>query len=277
MPFSLLVQSYPQEDVPVAHVQGNILHAMFFHLLDQVDKKLVDRLHEDNRYRPFTLSPLALHEDVDHFHGAAWLPRDRMLKQGTSTAFRITFLDDTLFPAFSQSMLNMRSPEVRLGGTMFTITNILTSTRVDNRWSRFTSYPDLIQHASKVQRKIMLHFLTPTTFGFGNVDLPLPLPRLVFQSYQRRFQEFCGMVFPPDFAEQVELYTAVSYFHRLSTQTIPTKKVNMIGFTGKVTFNIHQKAEPELVFQMNLLADFAFFCGTGKKTAFGMGQTVRSD
>jgi CRISPR/Cas system endoribonuclease Cas6 (RAMP superfamily) len=26
---------------------------------------------------------------------------------------------------------------------------------------------------------------------------------------------------------------------------------------------------------MNLLADFAFFCGTGKKTTVGMGQTVR--
>ncbi len=275
MPFSLLIQSYPQEDVPVAHVQGNILHALFFHLIEQVDGKLAERLHEDNRYRPFTLSPLALNEDIERFHGV-WLPRDRMLKQGTSTAFRITFLDDTLFPAFSQSMLNMRRPEVRLGGALFTISNILTSSRSDNRWSRFVSYLDLIKQASQTQRKMTLRFLTPTTFGFGDVDLPLPLPRLVFQSYQRRFQEFCGMVFPPNFAEQVELYTAVSYFRKLSTQTIHTKKINFIGFTGKVTFDIHRKADPEFVLQMNLLADFAFFCGTGKKTAFGMGQTIRS-
>lgn len=276
MPFSLLVLSVPQTDVPVAHVQGNILHAMFFHILEQVDPALVQRLHEDNRYRPFTLSPLALSKVVNRFHGV-WLSRDRMLKQGTSTAFRITFLDDTLFPAFSQSMLSMRGPEVRLGGTLFTITDILTSSNANNQWSCFVSYPELIARASQTQRTITLRFLTPTSFSFGDVDLPLPLPRLVFRSYQRRFQEFCGMVFLPDFEEQVERYIAVSHLHHLSTQTIRTKKVTLIGFTGKVVFDIHRKAAPELVYQVNLLADFAFFCGTGKKTAFGMGQTIRTD
>ncbi len=276
MPFSLLVQSSPQQDVPVAHIQGNTLHALVFHLLNQVDPHLSEQIHQENRDRPFTMSPIALDDDLKRFHGV-WLPRSRMVKQGTITTFRITFLDDALFPAFSQSMLLLRRPEIRLGGTMFTIRNILTGSGTDNPWSRFCSYPDLIKHASNTQRNITLHFLTPTTFGFGDVDLPLPLPRLVFQSYQRRFHEFCGMVFLPDFVEQVEDYTTITHFHRLSTQTLPTKKVNMIGFTGKVTFQIQQRADPKLVFQMNLLADFAFFCGTGKKTAFGMGQTVRSD
>ena len=47
------------------------------------------------------------------------------------------------------------------------------------------------------------------------------------------------------------------------------------GFTGKVSYYIDKKAPPDLVFQMNLLADYTFFCGTGRKTTVGMGQTVR--
>jgi len=274
MPFSLVLQGYPKGGIPVAHVQGPILHAMFLHLIEQVDPQLAVRLHEDNRYRPFTLSPLAIGSQIADFKGFR-LPRHHILSQGTPCSLRITFLDDSLFPTFTHSIMEMPSPELRLGSTLFTITNIMTSARADNRWSQFLSYPHLIQQASQNRRKLSLHFLTPTSFSFGDVDLPLPLPRLIFRSYQRRFQEFCGMLFLPDFVELVERYTAIAHFKHLSTQIIQMKHVKLLGFTGKVTFEIHRKADPQLALQMNLLADFAFFCGTGKKTTMGMGQTVR--
>jgi CRISPR-associated endoribonuclease Cas6 len=275
MPFSLVVHSVPQTDAPVTHVQGRVLHALFLHLIDQIDPALAERLHEQNQFRPFTLSPLAASQDVERSH-TAWMPPRRMLPLGTLTLFRMTFLDDTLFPAFSQSIFTLRTPDIRLGGTMFTITDIVTSARRSkNRWSRFVSYPDLIKQASRTRRNIPLRFLSPTTFGFGDSDLPLPLPRLVFQSYQRRFQEFSGVVFPPDFAEQVERYTVIKHFHHLATHTILVGKTEMIGFTGDVTFIIRDSAPSEFVEQINLLADFAFFCGTGKKTTAGMGQTIR--
>jgi CRISPR-associated endoribonuclease Cas6 len=57
---------------------------------------------------------------------------------------------------------------------------------------------------------------------------------------------------------------------------IRTKNVSIVGFTGTVSYEIDRKASPELIFQMNLLAHDAFFCGTGRKTTVGMGQTVRS-
>jgi CRISPR-associated endoribonuclease Cas6 len=117
--------------------------------------------------------------------------------------------------------------------------------------------------------------LTPTSFSKGDVDLPLPLPRLVFQSYLKRFNEFHDFAFLPDFVELVDLHTGIAELNRIRTDTIKTKKVTLIGFTGEVSFEISKHAPLELVCQMNLLADFAFFCGTGKKTTVGMGQTVR--
>jgi CRISPR-associated endoribonuclease Cas6 len=107
------------------------------------------------------------------------------------------------------------------------------------------------------------------------MDLPLPLPSLVFQSYLNRFQAFHDFEFLPDFVELVDLFTGISSMKGMRTDTIRTKQVTLTGFIGAVSFEISKKAPPELVFQMNLLAEFAFFCGTGKKTTVGMGQTVK--
>jgi len=280
MPFSLLVQGYPKTDVPVAHVQGSALQGMFLHLIQEVDPELCKRLHEDNRYRPYTLSPLGIGEPTPdpsqegNFQGFR-LPRYQRLSAGTPCYLRTTLLEDMLFPAFSQYFLTRIEPTFRLGETEFTVTNVLSTSGHDNPWSAYCSYAELIERASQRNRRITLRFLTPTSFRCGDVDLPLPLPRLVFRSFMKRFEEFYQVAFLPDFEEQVEFYTGISNLKQVNTNVIKTKKVPLIGFTGRVTYDIHRKASPDLVFQMNLLADYAFFCGTGKKTTMGMGQTVR--
>lgn len=58
MPFSLLLQGYPTSDIPVAHVQGPVLQGMFLHLMSTVDPAMAERLHHEDDYRPYTLSPL---------------------------------------------------------------------------------------------------------------------------------------------------------------------------------------------------------------------------
>jgi CRISPR-associated endoribonuclease Cas6 len=75
--------------------------------------------------------------------------------------------------------------------------------------------------------------------------------------------------------EGVEQYLGISRLKRLNTELIKTKNVMLSGFTGDVTFEIAAKAPPELVRYINVLADYAFFCGTGRKTTVGMGQTKR--
>ncbi len=64
MPFSLLVQGYPKTDVPAVHVQGPALQGMFLHLLQDVDPVVVRRLHDNSKYRPYTLSPLGIEESI---------------------------------------------------------------------------------------------------------------------------------------------------------------------------------------------------------------------
>jgi CRISPR-associated endoribonuclease Cas6 len=275
MPFSILIQAYPKTDVPVAHVQGPILQGMFLELIRQVEPDMNQHLHDDSQYRPYTLSPLGLGEQIDHFDGFR-IPPNRLLRAGTPCALRITLLEDQIFPTFCRYFLDRRDPTFRLGETEFGITNVVGTSDQRTTWSAYTSYQELIEQASRTERHITLRFITPTTFGIGDVDLPLPLPRLVFQSFRKRFEEFSQEVtFLPDFEAQVEQYTAITNLKQIQTEFIKTKKISFLGFTGRVTYHIHAKAAPDLIFQMNLLADYAFFCGTGKKTTVGMGQTLR--
>lgn len=274
MPFSLVLQGYPNDDVPVAHVQGPILQAMFLSLIRQVDPVLNQRLHDESEYRPYTLSPLGIVAQNRDFHGY-WLPRDQMIRAETPCYVRITFLDDDLFATFSSYFLSRIEPTFRLGDTQFTATDVLVGADSQQRWGRFISYQQLVEQASDTEHRLYLRFLTPTCFRMGDLDLPLPLPRLVFRSFQKRFEEFTGIAVPPEFVEGVERYVGIARLKRLKTELIKTKYVMLSGFTGEVIFEVTSKAPPELIRYVNLLADYAFFCGTGRKTTVGMGQTKR--
>ncbi|GAK51380.1 CRISPR-associated protein Cas6 [Candidatus Moduliflexus flocculans] len=275
MPFSILLQGYPTSDIPVAHVQGPSVQGMFLHLLQEVDPAVNQRLHDDSRYRPYTLSPLGIGTRHNSFQGF-YLPRQQMLARKTPCYLRITLLDDALFPTFRQYFLERSEPTFRLGETEFVVTGILETPPHANapQWTQYRSYDELINRASQ-HRSMTLHFLTPTSFGHGDVDVPLPVPRLVFQSYLKRFQEFCASPFLPDVLEQIDLYVGVAQIEHLRTEMIKTKRIMLQGFLGEVRFEISKKASPTLVSQIQLLADFAFFGGTGKKTTVGMGQTAR--
>ena len=278
MPFSILLQGYPTHDIPSAHVQGPAIQGMFLHLMREVDPVVNQRLHDDSRYRPYTLSPLSVAErpprKTHTFHGFQ-LPRQRLLRQGTRCAVRVTLLEDRLFSTFSDFFLARVTPTFRLGRTEFVVTSVLATEEPGNPWSRYVSYADLMARAQSGQRRITLQFLTPASFRTGDIDLPLPLPRLVFQHYLKRFREFQECPFLPDLVEAIERYSGIARMEQMRTDTIRTKNVPLAGFTGTVSFEISKKAPSDLVAQMNLLADFALFCGTGRKTTVGMGQTMR--
>ena len=65
---------------------------------------------------------------------------------------------------------------------------------------------------------------------------------------------------------------SIANLKRLQNEKLPTKRIPLLGFTGRVTYEIDRKASPDLIFQMNLLAEYAFFCGTGRKTTMGWGR-----
>ena len=80
MPFSLLISGYPTSDLPAGQAQGPAVQGMFFNLLEAVDPSVVQRLHNDQKYRPYTLSPLGVGEPGQDFRGFR-LPRRHLIQK----------------------------------------------------------------------------------------------------------------------------------------------------------------------------------------------------
>ncbi len=275
MPSSFLIHCTPTADVPVAHVQGANIQAMFLRRMQAVDATLMPDLHDTPGYRPFTLSPLGVYGENGYFQGFR-LPREHLIPQGSVCYIRITILDDMLIPVVRQGFQQDDHSGFVLGETPFILTDSPTENNGGPDWNRTQSYPELINQSLSYQRRRTLHvrFLTPTSFRQGRLDLPVPVPRLVFQSYKARFEKFYQVDFSPDFEQQIEQYVGIAAMRHVNSAVMHTKHIRSIGFTGDVAFTIRPQAPPELGFQVNLLTAYALFCGTGKKTVLGMGQTL---
>ena len=102
----------------------------------------------------------------------------------------------------------------------------------------------------------------------------LPDPGLTWISLRSHWQAFTGAAIPIEFERWVERNVVVKQVRRWETRALRYKGNALIGGQGDVTFQaLHD--DPTMLRTWNLLADFAFFGGVGRKTTIGMGQCRR--
>jgi len=149
---------------------------------------------------------------------------------------------------------------------------------VINREDEITSYEELytklVGNEPEPVRSHDLQFITPTAFAQGGVNLPLPVPSLMFRSWLERWNNFSSVYLGGD-----ELITYLSNatllkHHKIQTRSYQLYKGYVNGFVGDVSLQIFQRADPLLANVANLLIQYARFSGTGIKTRLGMGQTT---
>jgi len=107
-------------------------------------------------------------------------------------------------------------------------------------------------------------------------SVTFPEPRRCFQSWLSRWNEFSPFPFERDrlldFVEEHVLVTE----HRLQTRMMQFPHTKMAGFVGEAILEVEGPAEKELLRQLDALAHFSFYAGTGYGTPRGMGQTRRA-
>jgi CRISPR-associated endoribonuclease Cas6 len=232
---------------------ANLYRAMHANLLQWIgasDPGLATALHERPVRKPFTVSALE---------------RER----GNECRWRVALLEDELWEplwtgvqAVGALDLNGRTWPVRW-----------PDARIIHR-----SY-DLLLTRIQPANYIEMRFTSPTSFGAGNLDFPLPEPAAVFKSWLSRWNDFA----PPHRRISTSLVETVLTNVAIDSHRLHTEKHDLgrgrpfVGFVGEVTFAITKarKLNQALVWQLNALSDYAEFCGTGRKTTQGMGQTRR--
>ena len=233
----------------------NVYRTLYANLLKWVGaaaSDLATALHDRPVRKPFTVSPF------------------RMVREG-QWEWRVTLLDDRLWSPLQDG--GCRVGVLDLNGTPYPV-----------RWSEarvvHRSYESMLTEMEP-ERYLPIAFLSATTFRAGSLDSPLPAPRAVFHSWSSRWNDFAPphRRIPTELLDLVYANVGIAAIDDLHTRRHDLGRSSPVGFVGRVTFVITEarKLNQADVWRLNALADYAEFCGTGRKTTQGMGQTRRLD
>ncbi|MEL6472377.1 MAG: CRISPR system precrRNA processing endoribonuclease RAMP protein Cas6 [Cyanobacteria bacterium J06623_4] len=139
-----------------------------------------------------------------------------------------------------------------------------------------TTYSQLLKTTKQPADSLTLSFLSPTSFRSRGSHLPLPLPRNIFHSFLRRWNNFAAKSIPEEaFLDWVENSVTILHYSLRTEKTAVAKAGLVTGFVGTVKLGIQPKAQRNEKFShyFHVLSGLAPYCGTGHKTTFGLGQT----
>jgi len=249
MPIRLTFPLRPDEARALPPYPGRALHALFYQWLAIGDYSLSTQVHDQDGARPFTVSPICTVSGRPTLH--------------------LALLEDRLWPALSAGI--SITPTIELMGRPLTLPP--NGPQVEQ-----CSYADLAA-GGRAETRIGVRFLSPTSFRSHEMHYPLPDPGLVYQSWLARWNTFA----PEEVRINVALLDVVAAHVGVGRYELRTEMVDLgeerkvVGFVGMVQYNVLRAGMigEEWVRRLNVLADYAAFCGTGHKTAQGMGQTRR--
>jgi CRISPR-associated endoribonuclease Cas6 len=234
------------------------LHAWFLQQIGQFDPKLSQLLHDEQEQKAFTLS----------FLEGKLMPYGKQLQiyQQEQYNWLITILSASVINWLKDWLKSMPN-QIKLKDITLEIKSLKIALPP-------TSYLDLTQ--SRLNSKLTLSFLSPTTFRRKGHHFPLPLPQNVFHSYLRRWLNFSGQnIDSESFLNWIENEVIISRHQLESLKIVGAKGGTITAFLGAVEYNLtHQGKQNQNFLQLySILGQFAPYCGTGHKTTFGLGKT----
>lgn len=304
--YAFLLKLRPIQPGTLMPFSGELVHAAWLSWLRSAAPDVAEWLHDGNKRRPFTCSSLQFPLPVPKMREAERNNIHLPVEPDKIYTVRITLLLGELFPLFYNALADFnlasmfgaqKPPFMQIGRQLFLLEEVLMSNEEPSGWTRFTSFTHLVEKAKTLKlgrvEPLELEFDSLTTFNrgsvkqreYGNHAARLPLPHYVFPNIAKRWQELAppelvGFI-QPDRIEQycleegviIEDYNLRPHQVKFSTHLQP-------GFIGTCHYALRgpdedTTAEAPLTVrqQMLLLAQLAFYCGVGYKTAMGMGRT----
>lgn len=267
MPHSLVLNLIPRTPIYPDFLTGRHLHALFLTLVNSVDPELAGRLHSQPQFKPFTLSPLQKQSPQQRL---SW-QHQHPIAAGTPCWWRISLLDEALFERLTELWLHLNPEQPwHLGSADLLVSSVLATPQSTQPWANSCLYTQLWERASPDERDLSLEFCTPTAFRQGKFDSALPTRDCVFGSLLQRWNTYSDRPI-----EATVLEHLFPSFFEIRAEQVKDSRSKFIGCVGRVTYKILGDLDPEVIQQLNTLADFALYAGVGRKTPMGMGMVRR--
>ncbi len=261
---SLVITLEAPHTVRLNRYLGRASHALFLRLVQRRDAALAEALHNAPGPRPFTCSALV---------GGHGREQTLTLEPGETAWLRYTGLTAEL-SAHLCALANDPPEQVELDGASLRVVQA-TLDGAEHPWAGKCSYRALVEERlgpeAPAPRRLRLTFASPTAFRSQGVNIPLPLPHLVFGSLLQRWQAFAPVAVSAEVPRYAAERVALSQYRLRSRPWEAHEAGVQIGFTGQVTF-ARLDSDRYWGRVLSLLAAYAFYAGVGAHTTMGMGQ-----
>lgn len=249
----------------VSEMQGRLLHAALFAMLEEVDSGFAALLHDGTNVKPFSVAPLELPKDAPRSGS------DRLLRVGDVVYWRIAALDGAVLNALLAVPMGSVA---RVGRLRLRLRRIIADS--DERHDvGVVDENELIGACLAVEklRAVEFQFLTPVSFRVDESDYPLPVPALVFSSLADKWTaaELPASIDRNEIRADADRVRPHSWKGETRHVSFGRER-GVTGFVGRFAYDVSAlPLEARQVFL--ILAQFAVFSGVGRLTAQGLGQT----
>lgn len=265
MLYSVIVNFKAQADAIVSPTLGYHAYALFLDILRQSNETMAQKVHDLQGQKPFTLSPLQ--GRIQRYKSSMKVIKDEIYW------IRMTFLTDDIFSYYLEALLKASGRNLRLDQAVLKVDSVLTAPGM-SPLCKCEDFESIVSQGSE-ERQVHLRFFSPTAFRSGGKrNVLFPEPRLLFSSLLPKWQSFSPIKLDSDILAIADKGTRIARY-RLGTRILHFGSYQEIGFEGSCSIEIADEVREQAVRNLNTLADFAFYCGSGAKTAMGMGQTRR--
>lgn len=245
MPMSIVLRLHTVNGVLKNNISKQF-HGFLFNRLKEFNSCLSYKIHNSD-IKPFTISQL--------------------MKDKIGLWIKISFLTDELILNMMPVLEACVGNQYSIGNYDIVIDKIVYFSN-ENNWVCSNEYLDIV--TMPISYKLKFEFLTPTTFKQGTHLLPLPIPKLIFKSILKKWNEFSPYPMANLDLEEIENVVVLSGYN-IKTEKVEFGNFSSVGFVGNVTFNILKSADESLVKSLNVLSNFIIYSGVGYKNTMGMG------
>ncbi len=269
MLLSIVLELSPSTDASLPANVGRANFAETLRRLREIQPGSDEAIHGWQGLRPITCSDL---------HGVRIAKGRKYVREGERCWVHLTSMDRIVSDWLWQAFVQKKPERWSLDGVEFEVINGWTDP-ADHPWSGVISYQDLAdQHLFSTQpikerQKVRLQLASPTAFKSNEMQMPFPLPSLVFGSLVDRWNAFSPIELDARMRRFGAELIAVSRFN-LKSELVKYKQGFLSGAVGEVTY-ITKVDDRYWLAMFQLLADFAVFSGAGVKTSAGMGEMRR--
>ncbi len=266
---AVVVQVQSAEDVLLPGHLGRAVHALLLRWLDAYDAALAKRYHDADGPKPYTATTII---------GTRHAGKDqRKLPGGQSAWLRLTALEPEVADALRQRM-QQPPKSISLDDVALPVIG-MTCDPDAHEWAGSNSYEALsapyLLAREQPPRRLQLAFAAPTAFKQNKLDLPVPLPDVVFGSLVDRWNAYSPVALAAEVRDYARDAVALSRYD-LRSISLPIKNGRIVGGKGSAQYTA-VRYDRYWMSLLGLLADFALYAGVGRYTSTGMGQARRID